>query len=408
MGLRVKIKRMSAQKSILFISRVYPPQRGATGRLLQDLARFLVQNGWHVTVLCTGDKNEQTDDRGVQVVRLKTTQNPRRLFSYFWILLRLTLQALTLKKRNMLVTMTDPPLMVLGGDLIRWFKKSRHIHWSQDIYPDLLVPMGSSYPAWLINFVKRRTRRAMNKAAHIVSIGRCMTRHLSHTGCETSHISTIQNWPDLELTDKNAPIFQTAATAHKSSKPFAQQIKTGQKFKILYAGNIGLLHPMEAILKAATLLQDEAPDIEFVFAGDGAGFDALAEERVKRGLNNIRFMPYQPQDRLKFMMESGDIHIVSMSESANGLLVPSKFYSALAVHRPCIFIGSKLCEAARVIEEYKAGTVIAQEDVSGLVEAITSYRLSPEKWYAGRDGAVAAAKEYTPDISLNKWLSILK
>ena len=38
-----------SKPSILLINRVYPPERGATGRMMQDLSRVLHENGWRVS-----------------------------------------------------------------------------------------------------------------------------------------------------------------------------------------------------------------------------------------------------------------------------------------------------------------------------------------------------------------------
>ena len=48
---------------IVLVNRVYPPVRGATGRLLRDLALNLKREGWHVTVVTTGDEaSDQTNE----------------------------------------------------------------------------------------------------------------------------------------------------------------------------------------------------------------------------------------------------------------------------------------------------------------------------------------------------------
>lgn len=399
---------MIQQKSILFINRVYPPQRGATGRMLCDLAEHCAKNGWQTTVLTTGEEQGIYQENGVRIVRIKGKQKPAHAFSYLMVLLRLFSAALKLQRSNIVITLSDPPLLVLLGDLFCLIKKTRHIHWSQDVYPDLFPVIGVKCPHFLQKWLQHKTRRAMNKAQKTVSIGQCMTQYLAHSGCNKANITTITNWPDFELYDNTPTTIPLAESAqHLHAKPHAEQLKTQQKFKILYAGTIGRAHPMDTILQAAHILQTECPDVEFVFVGEGTGFDALAKERAKRSLTNIRFMPYQPANRLKFTMESGDVHLISMYQDAAGLLVPSKAYSAIAVHRPCIFLGAQKSEIARMIKEYNTGVVVNQPDVQGLVNAIKTYRHSSEKWYKDYNGAVAAAQAHTPEISLKKWLSLL-
>ena len=59
--------------SILFINRVYPPDSGATGRVLEHAARSFAKAGWDVTVLATAASREsagETVKDGVRIFRI--------------------------------------------------------------------------------------------------------------------------------------------------------------------------------------------------------------------------------------------------------------------------------------------------------------------------------------------------
>jgi colanic acid biosynthesis glycosyl transferase WcaI len=60
------------QPSILFINRVFPPDRGATGRCLADLATRFAAQGWRVTVLACGEGTSVYGNPAVTVVRTGT------------------------------------------------------------------------------------------------------------------------------------------------------------------------------------------------------------------------------------------------------------------------------------------------------------------------------------------------
>ena len=115
-------------------------------------------------------------------------------------------------------------------------------------------------------------------------------------------------------------------------------------------------------------------------------------------------LPYQPASRLKDLMESGDVHLVSMHEQAAGMIVPVKLYSALAVHRPCILVGPALCETAKVIEDFKVGSVIPQGNAKRLAEDIRQLRENSDKWFAAYEGAKAASEVFLPQESINAWM----
>ncbi len=402
--------------SILFLNRVYPPVNGATGRVLRDLARAFAREGWQVTVITTESKAGKSRDGGIRVIRLKGPSRPRGIFSYMIVWAKMMMAALRLPATSLIVTMTDPPLLILAGRLLRRVKKNRHMHWCHDLYPDIFPSLNVRMPQFLMRSMKIMSRRSMRECDKTIVIGRCMAKHLAYGGVDPRNITVIPNWPDYELVKpRGAEGFNYVSAAippHANlnikvngAKSVDEQLKDeAPKFRVLYAGNIGRAHPLGTILGAAEILDVENPEIEFVFVGDGPRFDELAKERARRGLHNIRLLPYQPQSRLRQIMESGDIHLISMREDAAGMLVPSKLYAALAVARPCIFLGPAQSETAKVINDFNAGAVLPQGDARALADQIRHYRMNGEDWFTAHTGAAAAAKIFIPSEAINAWL----
>ena len=102
-----------SKPSILLINRVYPPERGATGRMMQDLSRVLHENGWRVTVLSTTSKKRETPPQGINYQTIQTKVKAKGALSYSWIWFTLFFKALRLPKHDMVVTMTDPPTIFM-------------------------------------------------------------------------------------------------------------------------------------------------------------------------------------------------------------------------------------------------------------------------------------------------------
>lgn len=394
--------------SVLLINRVYPPARGASGRVLRDLAREMARAGWQVSVLTTGDKTFSEKDGGIAVHRVSAPTNPRGVISYARVLWKLYRGAMKQPRVDLVVTLTDPPLLVTIGRRFARKKRCSHLHWCQDLYPDLFPSIGVRMPDFMLRSLSRVARRSMNKSGKVIAVGRCMARHLAHTGVETGRISVIPNWPDIELVDPNRKI---ARNDHhiRNNIPMARPPESllrddSPRFRILYAGTIGRAHPMKAILEAAEHLSIH-PEIEFVFVGEGPQHDRLAAERSRRGLQNIKLLPYQPASCLKDLMESGDLHLISMRDDAAGLLVPCKFYSAIAAARPTIYVGPADTEVGRMIRDYGCGAIVPQGDGKTLAQAILYFRNDSDAWFSAQQGAEAAALDSRPVKSI---LSIMK
>jgi colanic acid biosynthesis glycosyl transferase WcaI len=394
--------------TVLFINRVYPPVRGATGRVLKDLARSFAQEGWHVTVLTTGPKAIQLRDGAVRIVCVKGPEKPKGALGYFWIWLKLLWAGLKMKPRHLVVTMSDPPLLIVAGRIIAYFKKARHINWCHDLYPEVMPALGFKLPGFIMGLFKNMSQHAMEHCDKVIVSGRCMAKHLSMDGISARRIAMIPNWPDMELVDPDAVAIPQQkfhnGTKAEGVRPYEDQMKEGLKFRVLYAGNIGLAHPIGTVLEAAEILQKESSDVEFVFVGEGPRYDYLAKQRMERGLNNIRLLPYQPASRLRELMESGDLHLISMHEDAAGFIVPSKLYAALAVARPCILIGPEQSEVAKVINDFSAGSVVPQGNAMLLAQTIAKYRVSGEAWFAAHSGAAQAGDVFRPQFSMEAWM----
>jgi glycosyltransferase involved in cell wall biosynthesis len=382
------------------------------GRVLRDLARSFAREGWNVTVLTTGQQASKSWDGPIRVIRVKSTANSNSMLSNILLLLKLLLCSLNLKSHTLTVTMTDPPLLIVVGRVYSYFKKSRHVHWCQDIYPDLFSSQGIKLPKFLSSFLKKLSRRSMKSCDKVIVVGRCMARYLTHGGIKPSKITVIPNWPDYDLLARNnnkirRPLGDNAVESDVDSfRPFDQQKRSGKghKFRVLYSGSLGSGREVETILEAARILKLECPDVEFVFVGDGIKYQKLAELRTKRELDNVRLLPYQPASSLKDMLSSGDLHLVTMNHQLAGLSVPTKLYSSLAVGRPCIFIGPENTEPAKVIKDFHAGMVISKYHPERLARIIKYYRMNSEAWFYAHDGARQAGDTFIQTECVSAWL----
>ncbi len=401
---RFFVESFMSKPTILFMNRAYPPMRGATGRLLQDLAKEFVRANWQVTIVTSGRTSGVEHDGDLRIIRVKGTQRPRNMFSYIWIWIKMFIVAMRVSRYDLLVSMSDPPLIIIAGTIISKFKKSRHINWCQDIYPDVMPALGMKLPKFLMNWLVSLRVLAMKQCDMVIVCGRCMAKHLRHEGVT---IKVIPNWADIELIHPDK--LGVAREKQKEinidiARPFEKQLKKDKHFRVLYSGNMGLAHSVETILMAAKVLQEQESDIEFVFVGDGDRFDYIAEQRSFMGLTNISLLPYQPVSNLREVMESGDIHLITMKDDAAGFIVPCKLYSALAVARPCIFVGPDDTEISIVINEFKSGYVVAQGDTENLVNALKHLRNNSDAWFDAHRGALEARDVFIPNISMHEFI----
>jgi colanic acid biosynthesis glycosyl transferase WcaI len=107
-------------------------------------------------------------------------------------------------------------------------------------------------------------------------------------------------------------------------------------------------------------------DVMFVLCGDGVIKPQLESSSI--GLNNVKFLPLQPFERLGQLLGLADIHLLPQSPEAADLVLPSKLSGMLASGRAVIATCKADTEIANVVA--RCGLVVVPEDVNALAQAI--------------------------------------
>jgi len=382
--------------SILFLNRVYPPDLGATGLVVEQAALECVAAGWKVSVLATADlgKAEGGNVRaGVNVIRVGIPFSKKNLFfrafGYVLMIPSLLLKSLWLPPFDVVVTKTDPPMLLVIGPLLRFLKGGRLVHWAQDLYPEVAEEAGV--------FRKRGVRASVLRFLSTLSIkshdltlavGECMADRIESRGIHRSKIRVVPNI-GIERGIKPMP---------RLPNGFRKRNGLGEAFLVMYSGNIGRAHEFSTVLDAARILEERGEvEILFVFVGRGPMEKDLREKAGRLNLQNVRFIDSQPSESLSESLGAADLHLVTMNKGMEGLVVPSKFYGVMAASRPCLFVGPKGSDVARVIREQGVGAVIEPGDPAALVYAILHFRSRPDLIAElGNRGTIYLQKNYAP------------
>lgn len=480
--------------SVLFINRVFPPDDGATGQLLAELAEGLVREGWTVTVLAAGQGSEPRTSGSRGQAETKTeTHNPkpgppasgpasvgrdsvepshvqnsgfkvqssmfdvhsvepskaqpsvhrvrglpftrasllRRALSYASLYPALFWRALRLPRPDVVVTLTDPPLLLVLGPWLKWFKRAHLVHWAQDVYPEVAEELGvlarGGFAAGLLRFLSTWSLRRHD---HIITVGRCMKARLEARGLDGNKITVIPNWavgaPATSL-PKNRSAEHCSARGEKALPPAEQcsALQAGSvvqpscspaisplspltsplPFTVMYSGNFGLAHPFESIIEAVKLLEQERAPVRFVFAGGGPKLDAVRQQLG--GCRNVEFRGPASVTELPGSLAAADAHLACMNEALCGLVVPSKVYGAIAAGRPCLFLGPAGSEAAQFITTHRCGLVLpAARSARALADAILLWSTRGPDYQEARRQSEQAAPE-AARLPLREFLAAL-
>jgi len=358
------------RKSLLVINQYYHPDRASTGQLLTELCEEL-SNEFDVTALVgtpsysvsrinpLGTEENRT---AVNVIRAFNTRFSRkgiagRLINYLSFMIFATLRALFLRKRDIILVMSDPPTVNFIGYIVKKIKGGKLVQICQDIYPELAQSLKKADNAMLLRIFSAMNRAAQKSSDGLIAIGDGMKEKLTGKGLPNDKIEVIENWIDTELVKPES-----------RENKFRDENALSSKFIVEHSGNIGLSQNLDLLIESADILK-ETRDILFLIIGDGAEKENLKKTVKARNLENVLFLPYQEKKKIKYSLSSADIHFVSLRRGLKGLIVPSKIYGIMAVARPVIACLEDEDDVLKLINGINFG-IRADYDANSIAKAI--------------------------------------
>ena len=397
---------------IFFVNRYFHPDVSATSALVSDLA-FDLATERQVYVITSQQCYDNPKFRlpaaeiiqSVRIIRVPATQFGRarligRAVDYLsfyaaaWRALRNLVQ-----RDDLVVAMTDPPLLSIVAMQAARRRGARLINWLQDIYPEVAVELGVPLIRGPVrsglSYLRDQTLR---RAAANVVVGQRMAEKIASRGVSSDHVHVIPNWTE---DDQISPMAS-------ADNPLRREWGLVDKFVIGYSGNLGRAHEFQTVVRAAERLRCY-PHIMFLFVGGGHRMHELAQIVKARGLSStFRFFPYQDRTNLKHSLAVPDLHWISLRPSVEGMIVPSKLYGIAAAGRPTIAIMARDGEIARLVREHECGIVIEPGHAEELAD--TLLRLSTDQQSLVAMGSRARAMleaHFTRRQALDRWRKVL-
>ena len=391
---------------VLFVNRYFAPDQSATARMLHGVAAGLQQRGFEVHVVTS----RQTIDapganlsvaetvNGIHVQRICTTRfGQQRLalrvfdyLSFYWSARRALKK--TLRAGDVVVAKTDPPL--LGAALSNTLQQHRAllVNWLQDLFPDLAVALGILPADGLFaNKLNQLRNNALAAAAANVVLDEQMARLVEPAVAPKSNVRVIPNWADGR---------RIVATPARE--------RTGE-LTLMYAGNLGRAHDFDTVLAALADPRLES-GVRLVFVGTGAQHRRVQQHCERAGLRQkVEFREPVTDPALAELLAAADAHLVTSKPAAEGKVVPSKLYGAMAAGRPVVYVGGEAAPTSVLISEHDFGVGIAAGDVRGLVDALASLRDNPQR--AAEMGARARSlfeQRFTLELAVEAWAHLIE
>lgn len=332
-----------------------PPDLAPTAVLAGELADALSAAG-HTVIRIGRTRGEAAVDPAMRVIDrvpvsvglvAKLRSWPRFAWRA-WRLLRRELRA-----GDLLIVCSDPPLFYPLAVAAARRSDARVIHWSQDVYPEVVQAHWPQWAPWL-RPLRHWRDRALRRLDALVAISAGMAARMPGA----PRVLIIPNWTHV----------QPASVPHSALR--AAHFRADE-FVVMYSGNLGRVHEFDTLARAAAALAGE-PQIRFLIVGGGPRLAEL--QHAVAGNPAFVFLPLRPAEELADALAAADVHLVSLRSAFDGLVLPSKLYGVAASARPILYCGDPAGEAAQMLTHVGCGLSVAEGDAEGLAQAIRRLR----------------------------------
>ncbi len=343
----------------------------------------------HPVVLLTGSIEKQHSDLHGDVKfklfnRYNNSSFSGRIVSGLWFHLRCFFYVLLHGKNRELILVSTPPFLPFLGLFFFRLRKQKYHLLIWDLYPDVLIRMNKIKSSSLLNKIwSKRNKTLFKYCSSLITLGNNMARSIAAYTDKKTDI--IPPWADTSY------VKQTAS----EQNAFLKLHHLENKFTVLYAGNLGITHPVEAILKVANQLKQDARFM-FVIIGEGEKKNLLHKLKAEAQLGNVLLLPYQNPEMFPQALASAQVSIITLSNSAADVSVPSKTFTAMAAGTALLVIGPKDSGLGEIIQQYRCGEIFPENDVDSIVNFLTKLAANHELLEQYRKQSLKAATGFSP------------
>ena len=235
----------------------------------------------------------------------------------------------------------------------------------QDFEGDAMFGLNMSVKGFLPSMWVKLERFVLSKANCLSTISNAMMQNAANKGVAEDKLLLFPNWSETQR-------FADVEIDHEFRQSLGFQ--TDKKI-ILYSGNIGRKQGLDMLLRAAWLCRDR-DDWLFVIVGDGAAKQGLLDQAEELAIDNLKFLPLQPYDKLPQLLSLADVHLVIQNPGVADAVLPSKLTNILAVGGNAVITTTDDTEMGHLIQHYPgvATKVLPENEkelISGIKEALS-------------------------------------
>lgn len=402
----------SEMPKLLLVEQYFYPDGWGGAEIPRDIAIGLRKAGFDVDVLCSKDQyaplapDEVPEDPrsfGIRIFRVpRIFPGPIHRFKFIrivWFCAYALPRLLFHRGVDLYVTQTNPLLIVPTVAIVSALRHKPFVIVAQDLYPEALFASGLSAPDSLLGrCLHRLFSWSYRRASGVVALGTFMRRRILEKGVSPHRVHTISNWATGDIRLVNA-----------RENPLRAEWGLGDRFVVLYSGNMGVGHEFETFLGGVQRAAKTGANPVVVFIGGGVRLPEVRALVSRLGLSDrVIFRNFVPANVLPFSLGIADLAVVTLRAGFEGIVVPSKLLGYMARGIPVLYIGPD-SDAAEIVREGGCGSCCNPGDSEAVADVLM--RVSGDasrlrRW--AESGRTFYARHLARELGISQYVELIR
>ena len=179
-------------------------------------------------------------------------------------------------------------------------------------------------------------------------------------------------------------------------------------FVFFFGGVLGPSQGLDMVIEAAAAFKN-APEVKFLFVGDGTAKPFLEKIVADKGVKNIIFKPFVSAEEYPALVKEMDVCFATLTSKNTTPAVPAKLMGYMAAGRPVVMAVHKESDAIRIVNEAHCGFTAVSNNQEAVTDAFRrAYNSKGSLAELGANGSKYLSEHFSKEKLVAEWNDLIK
>lgn len=364
------------QKHILYITQYYFTGEDIGSQRSHRNIQYLLEQGYKVSLITTyvnmlttkvPEKYKKHEGKRISIEKVSdnftiyfvnSLTNFQKTFwsrakSYLSFSNNVLLAGLKVKNVDLVIASGPPSFACIAGYTLSFLNRSKFVYEVRDLWPEALFIGKTNTNPFIHKLLFGIDKFLAHQSDIVIALNKHIKERMLLRGVKDEKVKVNTNGADLDIYPKDNSFYNFPNSIVRENE---------EEFILTYAGNLGISHGIESIIRAAKIVNEKYPEIKFALVGESYHKKELIELAKELNIRNLHFYGSQPRCNIpQILYSSNGCLLTTKDDEYMTYVLGNKLLDYLSSGRPMVLCHSE-CTNTDIVRDSNSGIVGPPED----------------------------------------------